>query len=139
VAYQRRRCGHRYSTGVILCAQHGTFIRRNPIVARSTPCEECDEVNPLTLDRITHITIHRYVAIVRGLDFEQRHARDWQLQEWYHQHVRLLCRRRAVQPVLGPGPYGAWQQLPESRPGRDRVAPSFRCTFTVITCATEPG
>ena len=30
-------------------------------------------------------------------------------------------------------------EVTESRPGRDSIAPSFRCTFTVITCATEPG
>jgi len=138
VAYQRRPCGHRDKAPVILCAQHGVLMRRDSDVARPTQCEECGEIGPLTLDRITDITIHRYVGIVQGIDFEERRVRDRQLQEWYQQHVRLLRRTGYVQPVLGPGPLGTWELLPQSWPGRDRIAPSHRGTFTVITCAREP-
>jgi len=138
VATYRRPCGHAFGKGAVLCTDHGTHVRRNPVAGRATRCEQCGELGTVTLDRMADITVHRYVGIVRGFDYEQRDVRDRQLQEWYQQHVRTLSRRGAVQPVSAPGPLGNWERLPESRHDRDRVAPSWRCTFSVVTCQNEP-
>ena len=138
VAYQRRPCGHRVAGAVVMCPAHGTLMRAPSTAERPSRCEECGEIGPLILDRITDITVSRYVGFARGIDFENRGVRDRWLQGWYQQRLGTLCRWNSVQAVPGVAPLETWERVPEVLQGRDGVAPNFRCTFSVVTSATEP-
>lgn len=135
---QRRPCGHRSRDVVLVCADHARS-RRERADPPATRCEQCGEAGPLVVDRVTDIAVHRLVTVVRGLDYDRREVRDRQVREWYDQHVRRLRRMAAAEPVEAGGPLETWELLPEAWPGRGRVAPYWRCAFSVVTCDAAPS